>query len=67
MDKDKITNSHDSITQQNKLFYAKQKLKYKPLFSDIRYSRQELPDLVSKYEGYMQIYNKRRGTQTEPS
>jgi len=30
----------DQLAQQNKFHYAKQKLKYKPLFSEIQYNRQ---------------------------
>jgi len=49
--------------QQNKLYYAKQKLKYKSLFSDLQYNKKELPELSTKYEGYMQIF-KRKLAQT---
>ena len=57
------TSSIEQMAQQNRLNFAKQKLKCKGMLSEVEYSRTEVPDLVSKYEGYMQIYRRKQGEQ----
>jgi hypothetical protein len=56
----------DQIANQNRLYYAKQKLKSSAVLGSAAYNAQELPELVSKYNGYMQLYRRRQG-QSEPS
>lgn len=51
--------SAEQISQQNRLFYAKQRLKYKHLFNDLEYNAKELPALVTTYNGYMQIHKRK--------
>ena len=55
--------SAEQIAQQNRLYFAKQKLQCKQLLGEREYSRNEVPDLVSKYEGYMQIHKRKQGEQ----
>lgn len=53
--------SYEQVLQQNKLYYARQKLKGRTQLKPEAYSRTEIPELVSKYEGYMQIYRRKQG------
>jgi hypothetical protein len=55
----------EQISQQNRLFLARQRIRARASIGEISYSRQELPELVSKYEGYMQIHKRKQGN-SEP-
>lgn len=63
MHPDKPQNTPEQITQQNRLFYAKQKLKSKPLLAKIEYDTKDSVrnPLVINYNGYMQLYKRRAG------
>ena len=54
------------IANQNRLYYARQKLKTSSLLGNAKYGGQEMPELVSKYNGYMQLYRRKQG-QTQPT
>lgn len=51
--------SPDQVLQQNRLYYARQRLLTRDLLPRT-YTNQHLPELVSKYEGYMQIYRRKQ-------
>lgn len=41
--------NYEQVLQQNKLYYARQKLKGRTQLQPEAYSRTEIPELVSKY------------------
>ena len=51
----------EHIAQQNKLYYAKQKLKYKHLFSTLEYNNDEHKNLMGSYNGYLSLQKKHAG------
>ena len=44
-----MNSSYEHVLQQNKLYYARQKLKGRTQLPPEAYSRTEIPELVSKY------------------
>lgn len=55
--------SPEQIAQQNKLFYAKQRLKFKGVLGKVEYDSKDSSrnPLVINYNGYMQLYKRRAG------
>jgi hypothetical protein len=51
----------EQIITQNKLYFARQKLKANPTLSSAQFGGQELPELVSKYNGYVQLFRRKQG------
>ena len=51
----------EDIAQKNKLYYAKQKLKYKHLFATVEYNNDEYKNLMGNYDGYLRLQKRHAG------
>lgn len=63
MQSGQTASSPEQIAQQNKLFYAKQRLKFKSVLAKVEYDSKDSSrtPLVINYNGYMQLYKRRAG------